>query len=647
MGTKVQLYVYDLSKGMARMLSMQLTGTQIDAIWHTAVVVNGREYYFGSGIEVSMPGQTHLGPPQEIVDMGETMLPEDVVEAFVESMKEIYTPDKYHLLENNCNSFSNEFCNFLVGKDIPSHITGLPAQFLSTPFGQSLRPFIDNMFRPNIQPTAPAPQAASAFQPSTTAQQAPASVSTATAAAILQPILCTASSLPELDAILARHRCVVVDFTSMTCPPCRAIAPEFERLLEEHQRYKPVGVRCVTLPRPMIVGVKVEVGTARDIATRYGITATPTFVYFLDGKQFAEFKGADRHELRSNMELLLYTAYPSHPHARVATPTLEAAGRSTVLFVQSSQVEAIFKKLKEFVSPDDWARHESQLFGLQRALGEHKGGRIGEREKLNLPPDWHIPIEHLLSTLPVDKLFPLLDIVRILILDDQVRSFFVDKDPNNTLMKLFYRFGSIGSEGTAVPRTVHLMLLRVACNLFSSPAGVAFVLDTQKELPAHNVAHRNITTAVLIETLLSDDIQVKQGASALCLNIALEERKLRTKLLESAGATGTASLPMEDEDEILHEEWCCEVLAAALQALIGTRDDDALIRLASSVAHIVRYGTPTLIELGSTLVDTAALDKLKAEKRGEAQTRALAAEREKAGKAAKLLGELSELLTVS
>ena len=33
MSTPVKLYVYDLSNGMARQLSLQLTGRQIDGIW--------------------------------------------------------------------------------------------------------------------------------------------------------------------------------------------------------------------------------------------------------------------------------------------------------------------------------------------------------------------------------------------------------------------------------------------------------------------------------------------------------------------------------------------------------------------------------------------------------------------------------------
>jgi hypothetical protein len=35
MSSPVELYVYDLSNGMARQLSVQLTGRQIDGIWYT------------------------------------------------------------------------------------------------------------------------------------------------------------------------------------------------------------------------------------------------------------------------------------------------------------------------------------------------------------------------------------------------------------------------------------------------------------------------------------------------------------------------------------------------------------------------------------------------------------------------------------
>ena len=38
----IQVYIYDLSQGMARNLGQQLIGRPIEGIWHTAVVVHGK-----------------------------------------------------------------------------------------------------------------------------------------------------------------------------------------------------------------------------------------------------------------------------------------------------------------------------------------------------------------------------------------------------------------------------------------------------------------------------------------------------------------------------------------------------------------------------------------------------------------------------
>lgn len=53
---KVELYIYDLTQGMAAMMSGMLLGQHFDGIWHTAVVIHGREYFYGSqGIQCCPP----------------------------------------------------------------------------------------------------------------------------------------------------------------------------------------------------------------------------------------------------------------------------------------------------------------------------------------------------------------------------------------------------------------------------------------------------------------------------------------------------------------------------------------------------------------------------------------------------------------
>lgn len=52
---------------------------------------------------------------------------------------------KYDLLHHNCNTFSNDLCQFLCGSCIPKYILDLPQDFLATPLGQSLAPLISQV----------------------------------------------------------------------------------------------------------------------------------------------------------------------------------------------------------------------------------------------------------------------------------------------------------------------------------------------------------------------------------------------------------------------------------------------------------------------------------------------------------------------
>ncbi|XP_045144408.1 desumoylating isopeptidase 1-like [Echinops telfairi] len=147
----VMLYVYDLSKGLARRLSPIMLGKQLEGIWHTSIVVHRDEFFFGSGgISSCPPGGTLLGPPDSVVDVGSTEVSKDIFLEYLSSLGEsLFRGEAYNLLEHNCNTFSNEVAQFLTGREIPSYITDLPSEVLSTPFGQVLRPLLDSF---QIQP---------------------------------------------------------------------------------------------------------------------------------------------------------------------------------------------------------------------------------------------------------------------------------------------------------------------------------------------------------------------------------------------------------------------------------------------------------------------------------------------------------------
>ena len=102
---------------------------------HTGIVVYGNEYYFGAGIQHSPAGSTPYGTPLRVVELGVTHVPKDVFELYLQEISPRYTAETYSLLTHNCNNFSNEIAQFLVGTTIPDYILQLPNEVMSSPMG--------------------------------------------------------------------------------------------------------------------------------------------------------------------------------------------------------------------------------------------------------------------------------------------------------------------------------------------------------------------------------------------------------------------------------------------------------------------------------------------------------------------------------
>ncbi len=64
-----------------------------DAVYHTSLVFGGIEYFFGQGVQTCYPGTTHHGAPMETISMGETSLPIEIILEYLDSLKQIYTPE--------------------------------------------------------------------------------------------------------------------------------------------------------------------------------------------------------------------------------------------------------------------------------------------------------------------------------------------------------------------------------------------------------------------------------------------------------------------------------------------------------------------------------------------------------------------------
>eukprot|EP00308_Calcidiscus_leptoporus_P008267 CAMPEP_0119362584 /NCGR_PEP_ID=MMETSP1334-20130426/9598_1 /TAXON_ID=127549 /ORGANISM="Calcidiscus leptoporus, Strain RCC1130" /LENGTH=848 /DNA_ID=CAMNT_0007377811 /DNA_START=11 /DNA_END=2557 /DNA_ORIENTATION=- len=291
----VVLHVYDLSRGMARVMSQPLLGFTIDIIPHTGLVVYGREYFFSGGIVsegVDAFAAAYGLPVHQRIELGTSEVPRMLFEEFLEGITHKYTAAKYDLATNNCNHFSNEAAEFLLGRGIPDEIVGLPQRLLATPVGQAVAPMLQAMqdplqFRgtpgsaggaPSLLPTlpaAPAPQPPLAQPTHTSAAPVAAGVLKAADAMAWQRIL---------SAAAAGGRTVIADFYADWCGPCRRIAPAVEALSREFKH---------------VVFVKVDVDRNQEIASRCGVSSMPTFKAFVDGREVGQMRGASAPALRA------------------------------------------------------------------------------------------------------------------------------------------------------------------------------------------------------------------------------------------------------------------------------------------------------------------------------------------------------------
>ena len=142
-GEEVTLYMYDLTHGVAAALSQQLLGRHIEAVWHTSVVLHGREHYYGGGVQSAPPGRTHFGPPLRTLPLGRTHVTR---EALRDSLRQLgatrFTATSYDLIANNCNNFSDCLCQLLGVRGVPDDILDLPRLVLESPAGAMLRPML-------------------------------------------------------------------------------------------------------------------------------------------------------------------------------------------------------------------------------------------------------------------------------------------------------------------------------------------------------------------------------------------------------------------------------------------------------------------------------------------------------------------------
>jgi thiol-disulfide isomerase/thioredoxin len=96
------------------------------------------------------------------------------------------------------------------------------------------------------------------------------------------------------EQVLGAETPVVLDFYSTECPPCEALAPKFEAVAEQFAGK----VRFLKIFRQ----------ANRELATRLGVTGSPTLLFFKSGREAAaRMTGEEikRSALKATVEQLL------------------------------------------------------------------------------------------------------------------------------------------------------------------------------------------------------------------------------------------------------------------------------------------------------------------------------------------------------
>jgi len=82
----------------------------------------------------------------------------------------------------------------------------------------------------------------------------------------------------NFNEVMSNNENVVVDFWAEWCAPCRMIAPVIEELAKEYAG--------------RVVFAKLNTDKNQDLASRFGISAIPTLIYFKKGRPVESIVGA-------------------------------------------------------------------------------------------------------------------------------------------------------------------------------------------------------------------------------------------------------------------------------------------------------------------------------------------------------------------
>lgn len=301
----------------------------------------------------------------------------------------------------------------------------------------------------------------------------------------------------ELDVLLkqSEHSCAVIFFTSETCGPCKPLYPVFQELADE------AGNKATF--------IVVDIGRAYDAAQKYSITATPTFLTFLNGQEENRWFGGSAYVLRGNVATLIQMAWPPHPHESLRLPILRGADRKPVLYSKVPPLSKLLSKIGD-------KAQDPALQGVKHFITAHAEGAA----EATLP-DMNAFSRFLrdnIPLLPPEVIFAVIDLLRVAMSDPRFSGYYAEETDHKTIAPIFEYVNKIQD----CPYSLRLVALQTACNLFSSPLYIAHTLGCEKL--------RSPLIDLAVTSLLDDKHDnTRVAAASLIFNIASANSNLRTE----------------------------------------------------------------------------------------------------------------------
>ena len=334
------------------------------------------------------------------------------------------------------------------------------------------------------------------------------------------------------------------------------IKPVYEAIAAEHaQVYGSKGARFVE--------VELGIGEGQRIAGNHGVSATPTFIFFRNGKKVDEMKGATKKELEGRVESFLEDTWPRHPHRKSFLPAVESVPITAITSTTAPNYAALLGKLESF------GADASTVQMLKRDVVPLLEGKttLSDTALRNTLVAWTGATTKIASALKPEETFPLIDLWRVGLMNPRITTTLaLNLSPNSSSSNaldplsplLSFTASTLKSAGSSTPKPLLLTALRLLTNTLASFPLANLILTAETDKLSTMQEH---LMSIAIESLLHPETGVRSAGAGVAINLA-SWRHRRAKETKT---------PAEDGLEV---GWEVELVSALVESIARETDED-------------------------------------------------------------------------